>query len=136
VVAEWKVCRSANSLRYYEGCEQSPSHDTSAMNEPLPTKRSSTSPRKPHRQWYRYLGDRTLDENDVSYFNDDGFINDPTASGSGLQAGDSRLWRQLDSRIWRASRLRLSRTAPTKIRRPRIQISHRQHGYQRRHHQR
>src|SRR5207249_6105162 len=86
--------------------------------------------------WYRYLGDGTLDENDVSYFNDDGFINDPTASGSGLQAGDSRLWRQLDSRIWRASRLRLSRTAPTKIRRPRIQISHRQHGYQRRHHQR
>src|SRR5207247_10594013 len=104
------------------------------MNEHLPPHRSSTSPRKPHRQWYRYLGDGTLDENDVSYFNDDGFINDPTASGSGLQAGDSRLWRQLDSRIWRASRLRLSRTAPTKIRRPRIQISQRQHGYQRRHH--
>src|SRR5207249_4000038 len=72
--------------------------------------------------------DSILDENDVSYFNDDGFIHDPTASGSGLQAGDSRFWRQLDGRIWRAPRLRLSRTAPTKIRRPRIQISHRNMG--------
>src|SRR5437899_12925542 len=80
--------------------------------------------------------DSILDENDVSYFNDDGFIHDSTASGSGLQAGDSRFWRQLDGRIWRVSRLRLYRTAPSKSRGPRIHISPRQDSYERRHNQR
>src|SRR5213594_2172500 len=42
------------------GCGRSRRRDSSAMKEHLPPHRSSTSPRKHHRQRYSYLGDGTL----------------------------------------------------------------------------